>query len=568
MRTLSSGLVLAALAAAPAAAQAPAGAQPTPSTQNTTTETRPALPTVNGDTGIWFLPTGNVLPANRWSFSLFRSAFDARQGLTDVGDFGVTAAYGIGDQVEVFANWKIVRISRNLRNPTFVPSDPNFGGIAQEVPYVRHSWSKNVGGPLQVGAKWAVISQSRGDALSLAPRVILQFPSGNEWSTHNEYLGRAELVGSREFGAVEVTGMAGAVLRGDSEDFRVSDGVAWGVGAMFPSRSRLRGMFEWTGEYVIDQYAEVINGPFIADDGSFAPTLSRLRDPAYLKFGGVFQTSGGWFVHAGANYSQGIGDRMVAGRLVRQNEWALEANIGWHPGTKVYVPPPPPEPVVREVIREVPAPAAPAPNRNPTFSVNAVCTPGVVEPGQTSNCTATATDPDGDPVTYQWTAPQGTFSAANAQNTVWTAPGQVGNVPITVTARDNRGGTATSTVTVQVVRRQTLMFEDVHFDFDRFNLRPDALQILDAATATLMMNPDVRITIEGHCDSIGTIEYNLALGERRANSVRDYLVNRGIMTGRLRTVSYGEERPKADNNTAAGRAENRRAALVVIIEQQ
>jgi peptidoglycan-associated lipoprotein len=141
-------------------------------------------------------------------------------------------------------------------------------------------------------------------------------------------------------------------------------------------------------------------------------------------------------------------------------------------------------------------------------------------------------------------------------------------VLITVTARDGRGGTATSTVTVQVVRRQTLVFEDVHFDFDKYNLRPDALKILEDAAAKLMMNGDVRITIEGHCDSIGTVEYNLALGERRATTVRDYLVNRGIMNQRLRTVSYGEERPKADNNTAEGRAQNRRAALVVTIEQQ
>jgi peptidoglycan-associated lipoprotein len=509
-----------------------------------------------------------VLPAKRWSFSLFRSAFDERQGLTDVGDFGITAAYGIGDRVEVFANWRLIRISRNLNNPTFVPTDPVYGGVAQENPYVRHSWSKDVGGPVQVGAKWALISQSRGDALSLAPRVLLQFPASNTWSSTGDYVGRIELVGSREFGKVfEATGTASAIIRGDPDEFRLSDGVGWGVGATFPSRSRLRAMVEWTGEYVINQYVETTR-PFFADDGSVAPKFSKLNDPSYLKIGGVYQATPGWFIHAGANYSQGIGDRMVGGKLAKQTAWELEASIGWHPGVKVYVPPPPPAPEVREVVREVPAPAppAPAPNRNPTFSVIATCNPPVIEPGQTSNCTATATDPDGDPVTYRWTAPQGTFNNPNAQNTVWTAPGQTGNVPITVTASDNRGGTATSTVVVQVVRRQTLMFEDVHFDFDKYNLRPDALQILDRATAALMQNPDVRITIEGHCDSIGTVEYNLALGERRANSVRDYLVNRGIMNQRLRTVSYGEERPIADNNTAQGRAMNRRAALVVIIE--
>ena len=77
--------------------------------------------------------------------------------------------------------------------------------------------------------------------------------------------------------------------------------------------------------------------------------------------------------------------------------------------------------------------------------------------------------------------------------------------------------------------------------------------------------PGLNVTIEGHCDSIGTVEYNLALGERRSNSVRDYLVSRGIATGRLRTVSYGEERPDCRQRTAAGRAMNRRAHLAVII---
>ena len=111
-------------------------------------------------------------------------------------------------------------------------------------------------------------------------------------------------------------------------------------------------------------------------------------------------------------------------------------------------------------------------------------------------------------------------------------------------------------MTLQVVRREVITFEDVHFDFDKYNLRPDALKILDDAISKLMMNPDLRITIEGHCDSIGTIEYNLALGERRATAVRDYLSNRGIMNTRLRTVSYGEERPVADNTSAEGRAMN------------
>jgi peptidoglycan-associated lipoprotein len=194
------------------------------------------------------------------------------------------------------------------------------------------------------------------------------------------------------------------------------------------------------------------------------------------------------------------------------------------------------------------------------------CDPCIVAPGQTSRLTAQATDPDGDAVTYRWTAPQGTFSPTDAANTTWTAPQQTGNVPVTVTAQDGRGGQATAGVTLQVVRRDPIVFEDVHFDFDRFTLRADALKILDDAVAKLQANPTIQVTIEGHCDSIGTQQYNLALGERRANSARDYLVSRGIAANRLRTVSYGEDRPTADNNTAQGRARNRRAHLVVVME--
>jgi peptidoglycan-associated lipoprotein len=198
--------------------------------------------------------------------------------------------------------------------------------------------------------------------------------------------------------------------------------------------------------------------------------------------------------------------------------------------------------------------------------VNATCNPSLVEPSGTSACTATALDPDGDPVTIRWSAPQGTFNSPTGANVIWTAPNQPGSVPITATAEDSRGGTATSNVTEQVALREVLMFEDVHFDFDRYNLRPEALAILDDAAMKLQANPDLNVMIEGHCDSIGTIEYNLALGERRANSARDYLISRGVAATRLRTVSYGEERPIADNGTAEGRAMNRRAHLMVIIQ--
>ena len=138
-------------------------------------------------------------------------------------------------------------------------------------------------------------------------------------------------------------------------------------------------------------------------------------------------------------------------------------------------------------------------------------------------------------------------------------------MPVTVTVEDGKGGKASDTVNIQVTRPpvKAYTFEDVHFDFDRYSLRPEATRLLDEAVAALREDERLRLEIEGHTCNIGTAEYNLALGDRRANAVRDYLVSRGVTADRLRTISYGEERPKHDNAREETRRLNRRAALVV-----
>ena len=202
--------------------------------------------------------------------------------------------------------------------------------------------------------------------------------------------------------------------------------------------------------------------------------------------------------------------------------------------------------------------------------VTATCDPCRVEVGRTATISADARDPDGDALTYRWTATAGTLANPTSRQTQWTAPQQPGRAQFTVTVNDGKGGTGTTTanVSIEVVAppKREFAFEDVHFDFDRFNMRPDALKILDEAVATLQANPDLKIQIEGHTCNIGTAEYNLALGERRAAGVRQYLISRNIDPSRLSMVSYGEERPKHDNTRDETRKLNRRAALVVRIQ--
>jgi peptidoglycan-associated lipoprotein len=188
--------------------------------------------------------------------------------------------------------------------------------------------------------------------------------------------------------------------------------------------------------------------------------------------------------------------------------------------------------------------------------------------GKASTITVDARDPDGDALTYRWTTTGGVLANTGNRQTTWTAPQQPGNYRMTVTVSDGKGGQVEASTSVEVVAppKKEYSFEDVHFEFDRFNLRPDAVKILDDAVATLKDNADLKIQIEGHTCNIGTTEYNLALGERRAGSVREYLISRGVDASRLSIISYGEEKPKYDNSTEANRKLNRRAALVVRIQ--
>lgn len=103
------------------------------------------------------------------------------------------------------------------------------------------------------------------------------------------------------------------------------------------------------------------------------------------------------------------------------------------------------------------------------------------------------------------------------------------------------------------------LFADVNFDFDKYNIKPEYRDRLGAQAAWLKSNAADKLLVEGHCDERGTAEYNLALGERRAASVMKYLIDLGIDKGRIKTVSYGKERPLDPGQNETAWAKNRRA---------
>jgi len=111
--------------------------------------------------------------------------------------------------------------------------------------------------------------------------------------------------------------------------------------------------------------------------------------------------------------------------------------------------------------------------------------------------------------------------------------------------------------------REEFVNEMVHFAFDSSALDATAQDILKKKAAYLQAHPDVKIVIEGHCDERGTIEYNLALGERRAQAARAFLENMGVASNRLGIISYGEERPLDPGHDEAAWAKNRRDQFVI-----
>jgi len=104
--------------------------------------------------------------------------------------------------------------------------------------------------------------------------------------------------------------------------------------------------------------------------------------------------------------------------------------------------------------------------------------------------------------------------------------------------------------------------QTVYFDFDRASIKPEFQRILDKHAAFLVKNPSMKVTIEGHTDSRGTPEYNIALGERRAQSVETYLLNAGVSSSQVTVVSYGEEKPAVMGSTEYAFAQNRRGVVV------
>ena len=457
---------------------------------------RPATPTSWGDTGLWIVPTGEVLPGGEFSASLYRTDLDFRQGNTNVSFFPLTAAIGLG-RAEIFGSMRVItRIDRDTVPLLFAEADNQAGGLVNDYPTVHETWTGNRLGDLFFGAKTNLTSQQYQWPLALALRGTLKLPTGDRdaGAGTGEYDGFVDAIGSGDVGGVEAAAFAGVALRGDPDDISISNSVRGGAGVGFPSRRPFRATVEVHGEWMMDDAVTAPAGLVVGDDGSVSPAASPLSDHLTTTVGLNWQHSSGVLLGAAVNYRFGLEADSAAGRGASDtgDAFGVEFRIGFHRGVKVFVPPPPAVALAPE-----PPAAAPAAPEPPAAVVNR-------PPAVPADCETCAVAPGDD-------------------------------------AR----------------------FENVLFDFDSYELRPDALPKLAPVLAALTADPGMDLEIEGHTCDIGTAEYNLALAERRAHAVHDYFVQRGVAPGRLSIVTYGEERPAHDNGQDGTRRLNRRAVLAV-----
>jgi outer membrane protein OmpA-like peptidoglycan-associated protein len=520
--------------------------------------------TIDGDAGLWWVPVADVNGKKMWRGSVERNSRNTPQGLMNVATFTANVSYGFTDRLDLYAGWDfITRVDRDNQNLYY--SDPERGGIDTLNPYARERWTGNKVGDLRVGLKYAFLNEAEGDSFTFAGRGTFNLPTGDADAGAGQGSFAADLSGviSRWVtNKVVVTGTAGYNFRKNPTDpvvVHVPNNFHWGAGVGFNPTPSWLIHGELLGDHPVRDNA-AIDDRLVAEDGTVATDLSLVERQTSFTGGVTWFAKNGFFIGAELRLDTPMHERINASEDSRSDYLDYHVRIGWAP--RRLPPPPPPPPT--------PAPVTPAP-RPHELTVKAACDPCTVEVGKVSTVSAIATSSIGCVVAYAWTAPTGTFGNRTGQSTPWTAPMQPGAVPVTVTVTcpsDNR--TATDTVTIQVVgppAAKVYTFEDVHFDFDRYTLRPEALRVLEQAVAAMKQDATLRLTIEGNTCSIGTAEYNLALGERRATAVRDYLTSNGVAATRLQTVSYGEEKPKHDNSREETRRLNRRAALVVRLDK-
>ncbi len=300
----------------------------TASAQGATSDTRPGSNTIFGDTGLWFVPTGETVPKGTWSGSIALVNFDRSEGFSDITDIGGMFAFGVTDRVELFGTMGYRRLDADL-----VPVARN--GQPQNY-LINQGWTTGLGDAV-VGVKFNIRSQAQSNGPAFAARVSAKIPTASA----DDGLGTGkldfmfDLIGSREFSEkVELTTSIGVKMRGRPDGYNLSHGFVWGIGMGYPSRSKLKLIAEMHGEALFDQ-DQRYTGPSLAAIG-----MPSQWDPDATRdlFGGFqFHSTRGLFFGAGVSYTASYylhRRDFVTSEDSDFDRLGLQVRLGYHPGVR------------------------------------------------------------------------------------------------------------------------------------------------------------------------------------------------------------------------------------------
>jgi outer membrane protein OmpA-like peptidoglycan-associated protein len=503
-------------------------------------EVRPATPTYFGDTGLFHVSSAYTLLKGKAAFSLFRDNLDRDPKDIDFSIHGLNVAYGATSRLELFGQIGLQnRVDTDAPEQAGYFNDLPLAGLTGAGP----DWQTGFG-DIRLGAKYAFLNDRVGDPLGLAVKASVKLPTADD----QKGLGTgktsfdAHLVASKGLGtSADIHGSVGYEWNGDPDLYEIGNALKLGVGINVPSCR----LFQLQAELLYTKYQDY------SDSAG-----NKQTNPLDFVVGPVFWVKPGFFIRPALSGNLNFDDRGLNQGSV---SWlGKQIEIGYHPGTlchkERFVPTPAPTPT-----------AAPA-NHPPTVSCD--IDKSELKPGESAKCHATASDPDGDTLTYEWSASAGKVTGSGPDAT-WDSTGVETGTTTTITIRvsDGRGGRAEARCTVRIERKvgPPVTCSTGGFPINRDRLNNVDKACLDDVATRLKQDPRSRVVIIGHADS--KEKYPEVIGRKRAESAKAYLVKeRGIDESRISVRSAAGRKPADTGTSEAARKKNRRVEVVFLTE--